>query len=65
MVATPDELDKRLSVHEAVCAERYDTLIERLGRIEKIMLAVSGALIAGMAALVARLLAVIGRVGGL
>ena len=65
MAAAPDELDKRLSVHEAVCAERYETLIGRLGRIEKIMLAVSGALIAGMAALVARLLTAMGRAGGL
>jgi hypothetical protein len=44
------ELDKRLSTHEAVCAERYRHLVARLGRVEKIMLCVAGSLIGGMAA---------------
>ena len=26
-----DELDKRLSVHEAVCAQRYENIEKRLG----------------------------------
>jgi hypothetical protein len=65
VAASPDELDKRLSIHEAVCAERYETLIGRLGRIEKIMLAVSGTLIAAMAALVVKLLTAVGRGSGL
>jgi hypothetical protein len=44
------ELDKRLSMHEAVCAERYRNLVMRLGRVEKVMLCVAGSLIGGMAA---------------
>ena len=26
-----DELDKRLSVHEAICAQRYENIEKRLG----------------------------------
>ena len=44
------ELDKRLSTHEAICAERYQQLVSRLSRVEKIMLGVAGSLIGGMAA---------------
>lgn len=44
------ELDKRLSTHEAICAERYRHIVSRLGRVEKIMLCVAGSLIGGMAA---------------
>jgi hypothetical protein len=44
------DLDKRLSTHEAVCAERYQSLVSRLGRVEKTMLCVAGSLIGGMAA---------------
>ena len=48
--AEPEEIDKRLGIHEAVCAERYAALLHRLSRIEKIMLTVAGALIAALAA---------------
>ena len=65
MIASPDDLDKRLSVHEAVCAERYEVLLGRMSRIEKIIIVVSGALMVGMAGLVAKLLAVIGGSAGL
>jgi hypothetical protein len=65
MPASPNDLDLRLSVHEAVCAERYQTLLGRMGRIEKIIIAVSGALMVGMAGLVAKLLAVVGGAGGI
>ena len=44
-----DQLDKRLSVHEAVCAERYGQLLQRMGRLEKIIVSVAGALLAAMA----------------
>lgn len=64
MAALPDDLDKRLSVHEAVCAERYMILLGRMTRIEKIIIAVSGTLMVGMAGLLAKLLTVIGRAGG-
>jgi hypothetical protein len=65
MAALPDDLDKRLSVHEAVCAERYMILLGRMSRIEKIIIAVSGTLMVGMAGLVAKLLTVVGRAGGI
>ncbi len=29
--------ETRISVHEAVCVERYNTIIERLTRLEKIV----------------------------
>ena len=42
------EVDKRLSTHEAICAERYTNLLDRMSRMEKIMLAVAGAIIIGL-----------------
>jgi hypothetical protein len=39
------EIDKRMTSHEAVCAERWKEAILRIKRIEGIMLAVAGALI--------------------
>lgn len=46
------EMDKRLSAHEAVCAERYETIGSRLTRIEAIMMFVAGTLICSMAAII-------------
>lgn len=37
--------DRRLSVHEAVCAERHKSIGERLTRIEKILMGSAGATI--------------------
>lgn len=42
------DLDKRLSTHEAVCAERYSSILSRMSRMEKIMIAVAGAIIVGL-----------------
>ena len=42
------DLDKRLATHEAVCAERYGQIIQRMGRMEWIMLTIAGAIIAGL-----------------
>jgi hypothetical protein len=39
------DLDKRLSVHEAVCAQRYEELLMRMGRMEKIMLGAVGTIL--------------------
>lgn len=39
------EIDKRMTSHEAVCAERWKEAILRIKRIEGIMIAVAGALI--------------------
>lgn len=53
------DLDKRLTTHEAVCAERYGALrnelgavLARMSRVEKIMLGVAGTIICGMAAMI-------------
>ena len=43
MMAT--EVETRLSVHEAVCAERYAGINARLKRLEQIMIASAGAII--------------------
>jgi hypothetical protein len=48
MIANYAELDKRLTAHEAVCAERYGNIVARLGRVEKILIGVAGSLIGGM-----------------
>ena len=39
------EVETRLSVHEAVCAERYLGINARLKRLEQIMIASAGAII--------------------
>jgi predicted SpoU family rRNA methylase len=44
------ELDKRITTHEAVCAERYGALLARMSRMEKIALSVAGTIIVGMGA---------------
>lgn len=54
-----DELDKRISTHEAVCSERYENIILRLNKLEKISMAGAGALIAGMATLIVKLAKVV------
>lgn len=46
------EMDKRLTSHEAVCADRYETIGSRLTRIEAIMMFVAGTLICSMAAII-------------
>ena len=43
MMAT--EVETRLSVHEAVCAERYAGINARLKRLEQIIIASAGAII--------------------
>jgi predicted SpoU family rRNA methylase len=42
------DLDKRITTHEAVCAERYGALLARMSRMEKIALSVAGAIILAM-----------------
>ena len=39
------DLDKKFSVHEAVCAERWKETILRIKRLEAILIACAGALI--------------------
>ena len=44
-MATTNELDIRLTSHEAVCELRYDTINARLKRIEQIGISIAGAII--------------------
>lgn len=44
----------RLSIHEAVCAERYASILARMSRLEKITITVAGTLIVGMAAVIVK-----------
>jgi len=44
-MATTNELDVRLTSHEAVCELRYDTINARLKRIEHIGISAAGAII--------------------
>lgn len=44
-MAQINETDMKLSVHEAVCAERYAGINARLKRLEQIMIASAGAII--------------------
>ncbi len=45
-MATANELDVRLTSHEAVCELRYNTINSRLKRIEHIGLSVAGFIVA-------------------
>lgn len=47
-----DDVEARLATHEAVCAERYDQIKMRLGRLE-------GGLVAGGGAIILLLMGVI------
>jgi len=44
-----DKIESHLSVHEAVCAERWKETILRIKRLELILIASSGAVIAFLA----------------
>ena len=45
-MATTNELDVRLTSHEAVCEIRYDSISARLKRIEQIGISIAGFIIA-------------------
>jgi len=55
-VATSHELEVQLTSHEAVCAERYQTFIQRVDRLEYLIIRTAGALIVGMAGLLAAII---------
>lgn len=44
-MARADDVEARLSTHEAVCAERYAGIWARLKRLETIMISSAGAMI--------------------
>lgn len=46
------DLDSKFLAHEAVCAERYQTFINRVDRLEQLMIKAAGGLIVGMAGLI-------------
>ena len=46
------ELDKRVSTHEAICAERYHDIIKRLARVEQFLLGAMVLLIVSMASVI-------------
>jgi hypothetical protein len=45
------EVEGKLSTHEAVCAERYTSISDRLKRLENILLAGAGMIIMSLAAI--------------
>jgi hypothetical protein len=45
-MATTNELDVRLTSHEAVCEIRYESISARLKRIEQIGISIAGFIIA-------------------
>jgi len=45
-MATAKEIDARLNTHEAVCAERWKETIIRIKRLEAILIACAGGVIA-------------------
>ena len=55
-----DALDKQLSTHEAVCAERYQTIIDRFIHLERVAYAVAATMFLSMGAVVLKSLFGIG-----
>jgi len=55
MMNTAEEVSVRLGQHEAVCAERYGGIINRLGQLERVLMVAAGGLIVGMAGLIVTL----------
>jgi VanZ family protein len=56
VAATTHELEVQLTSHEAVCAERYQTFIQRVDRLESLIFKTAGALIVGMAGILVAIL---------
>lgn len=50
-----DEIEARLNSHEAVCALRYEAINARLKRLEKILIAGAGFIIATLIAVILKL----------
>tara|TARA_R100001163_G_C4924758_1_gene103397 strand:+ start:177 stop:341 length:165 start_codon:yes stop_codon:yes gene_type:complete len=48
-MVTVKDVEARVNTHEAVCAERWKETIERIKRLEMIMIGSAGAVIALMA----------------
>lgn len=50
-----NDVETRLSIHEAVCAERYATIMARLASTQKIIVTATFLLVTGMAGLIVTL----------
>lgn len=50
------EVETELLKHEAVCAERYEMIIFRIERLEKIMIVAAGAMIVGLTSILSAIL---------
>jgi hypothetical protein len=55
-MASVNELENKLVTHEAICAERYNTFITRVDRLEKLLIKAAGVLISGMAGVIIAIL---------
>lgn len=53
---TAAEIQQELLQHEAICAERYDMIIFRINRLERILVTAAGAVIVGLVSIVATLI---------
>ena len=54
-MATVKDVESKLNTHEAVCAERWKETIERIKRLEMIMIGSAGAVIILMAGMLWKL----------
>ena len=50
-----DNTEARLNTHEAICEIRYDSICARLKRIEQILVASAGFIVASLAAIAFKL----------
>lgn len=55
-MGTVNEIETKLITHEAICAERYNTFITRVDRLEKLLIKAAGILICGMAGVIISIL---------
>jgi hypothetical protein len=55
-MSSVSELENKLVTHEAICAERYNTFITRVDRLEKLLIKAAGVLITGMAGVIIAIL---------
>jgi hypothetical protein len=51
-MASVNDVENKLITHEAICAERYNTFITRVDRLEKLLIKAAGTLIMGMAGVI-------------
>jgi hypothetical protein len=50
------EVESELLKHEAICAERYEMIIFRIERLEKIMIIAAGAMIVGLTSILSAIM---------